>query len=93
LRHLMGEQFAAPLLLEARCEAALRKKAGRAEYQRGILAVDSDGTLIVRRTGPQGSGILTSMSQANCFIVPPVEQESVEAGSRVPVIPFSEFRV
>lgn len=93
LRHLMGEASIEPLVLKAGCQSELRKKAGRTEYVRGVLGTDADGELTVRRTGPQGSGILSSMSQANCFIVLPHDSESVEAGTRVPVIPFSEFRV
>jgi molybdopterin molybdotransferase len=93
IRHLMGEIGVDPLLMRARCKTRLRKKAGRTEYQRGILSTDADGKLMVDRTGPQGSGILTSMSQANCFIVLPTELESVEPGQTVPVVPFSEFLV
>jgi molybdopterin molybdotransferase len=93
IRHLMGEIGVDPLLMRARCKTRLRKKAGRTEYQRGILSTDADGKLMVDRTGPQGSGILTSMSQANCFIVLPTEFESVEPGQTVPVVPFSEFLV
>lgn len=93
LRHLAGESSIEPLLLKAICASALRKKAGRTEYVRGIMEAGDDGELTVRRTGPQGSGILTSMSQANCFIVLPHDSESVEPGGRVSVLPFSEFRV
>lgn len=91
LRRLEGEADVQPLVLRARCEPRLRKKPGRTEYQRGILAADENGGLTVDRTGPQGSGILTSMSQANCFIVLPADFDSVEPGTTVPVIPFSEF--
>jgi molybdopterin molybdotransferase len=93
IRYLMGEIHVEPLTLKARCEAVLRKKAGRTEYQRGILSTDPEGQLMVGTTGPQGSGILTSMSRANCFIVLPMACESVEPGTLVSVIPFSEFRV
>ncbi|MBS1269957.1 MAG: Molybdopterin molybdenumtransferase [Gammaproteobacteria bacterium] len=93
LRHLMGESTIDPLVLNARCESKLQKKAGRTEYQRGVLSSDRHGNLTVEKTGSQGSGILTSMSRANCFIVLPMEFESVERGMQVPVIPFSEFRV
>ncbi len=91
LRTLQGERFVPPLLLEARCGSKLRKKAGRTEYQRGRLYRDADGQLVVDKTGPQGSGILTSMSDANCFIVLPLESETAEAGSLVQVLPFSEI--
>lgn len=93
LRHLMGERIVEPIIYHAKVASKLRKKAGRTEYQRGLLSLDESGELIVDKTGAQGSGILTSMSQANCFIVLPMEYESVNPGDSVPVIPFSEFRI
>jgi len=89
LRKLMGESNAAPLHLQARSESKLRKKAGRTEFQRGILSLDASNQFTVSKTGAQGSGILTSMSQANCFIILPLEAESVESGSMVEVLPFA----
>ncbi len=91
LKKLQGELSAPPLLLQARCKSKLRKKSGRTEYQRGLLRSDDAGMLVVEKTGPQGSGILTSMSTANCFIVLPLEAEAVEPGSTVQVLPFSEI--
>ncbi len=91
LRRLMGETHQLPMLLKARCESKLRKKAGRTEFQRGILSNDAEGNLVVRKTGPQGSGILTSMSQANCFIMLPLEAESAQPGEILSVLPFSEI--
>lgn len=93
LRRLAGEPEVEPLILRARSACRLRKKPGRTEYQRGILVSDAAGDLVVDRTGPQGSGILTSMSQANCFIVLPTEFETADPGASVPVIPFSELRL
>ncbi|MDZ7843001.1 MAG: gephyrin-like molybdotransferase Glp [Gammaproteobacteria bacterium] len=93
LRRLAGESDVQPLILRARCQSKLRKKPGRTEYQRGILASDATGELTVERTGPQGSGILSSMAQANCFIVLPADFETAEAGDSVPVIPFGELRL
>jgi molybdopterin molybdotransferase len=42
----------------------------------------------VRTTGPQGSGILPSMTQANCLIVVPEDHGDVSAGDLVWVEPF-----
>ena len=89
LRRLMGESDAAPMHLQARCESSLKKKAGRTEFQRGILRSDGSGGFSVAKTGAQGSGILTSMSQANCLIILPLEAESVEPGNTVDVLPFA----
>jgi molybdopterin molybdotransferase len=65
----------------------LGKKAGRREFKRGILTWAND-RWEVRTTGPQGSGILTSMTAANCFIVIEEERGDVEAGETVWVEPF-----
>lgn len=65
----------------------LSKKAGRREFKRGILSWVKD-RWEVRTTGPQGSGILTSMTAANCFIVIEEERGDVEAGDTVWVEPF-----
>jgi molybdopterin molybdotransferase len=72
-------------LLRAKSETAMRKKPGRTEYQRGILEL-KNGEWTVRLTGAQGSGILRSMSEANCFVVLGHEQGSVAAGDYVDVM-------
>jgi molybdopterin molybdotransferase len=77
----------APLLLEARAGEPLRKVPGRTEYQRGVLYRE-DGELRVRTTGQQGSGVLRSMSEANCFIVLEHARGRVQAGEAVQVQPF-----
>jgi len=66
----------------------LRKKPGRTEYQRGILSTDARGVQSVRITGAQGSGILSSMSQANCMVILNHDQGDVKAGDPVEVMPF-----
>ncbi len=75
-------------LLRAVSEAALRKKPGRTEYQRGIVSQAADGRWQVRITGAQGSGILRSMSQANGMVVLQHSQGDVAAGDLVDVMPF-----
>jgi molybdopterin molybdotransferase len=66
----------------------LRKRPGRTEYQRGVLHAGEDGALHVRVTGQQGSGVLRSMSEANCFIVLEHDRGDVAAGEPVSVQPF-----
>jgi molybdopterin molybdotransferase len=72
-------------LVQARSVDALRKKPGRTEFQRGILAKDARGEWSVRVTGTQGSGVLRSMAEANCFIVLEHDRGSVKAGDYVSV--------
>lgn len=67
----------------------IRKRPGRTEFQRGILKQNGTGQWTVETTGKQGSGILTSMSKANAFIVLQHEQGDVEIGDQVLVQPFS----
>jgi molybdopterin molybdotransferase len=84
----MGEQQIDPVTVKVPCKSKLKKRPGRIEYQRGILERDESGELIVRKTGKQGSGILRSMSQANCFIILPMDSGDIEPGSLVDVQPF-----
>jgi molybdopterin molybdotransferase len=78
-----------PLMLRAVCETRLRKKPGRLEFQRGVLERGPSGGYIVRSTGHQGAGVLRSMSEANCFIILPLEHGNVEPGEEVEVQPFA----
>jgi len=90
LQRLAGDEAAAvPVLVKATCETKLRKKAGRLEFQRGILERGPDGRYAVRGVGHQGAGVLRSMAEANCFIVLPLEQETVQPGTEVEVQPFA----
>jgi molybdopterin molybdotransferase len=87
LLRMMGAE--APLeLVRARSATAIRKKPGRTEYQRGIMSRSADGSVEVRITGSQGSGILRSMSDANCMVVLHDEQGNVAAGDAVDVLLF-----
>ena len=88
LLQLSGATQLRPPLTQAIASAAIRKKPGRTEYQRGILEIGPDGRAQVRVTGSQGAGILRSMSEANCFIVLGHEQGNVAAGELVNVVLF-----
>ena len=80
-----------PLTMPATTGSALRKKPGRREFQRGVLTRSDDGRLVVRKTGHQGSGVLSSMAAANCFIVLPEDSGPVAEGDEVTVQPFAAF--
>ncbi len=86
LLYLSGRSDAAPLpLMRAKLSAPIRKMPGRTEFQRAILSRDAHGEASVRVTGDQGSGILSSMSRANCFVVLGTEVGDVDAGAEVDV--------
>ena len=88
LQRLMGCRAPEPVLLRARCNEALRKRPGRSEYLRGIVQPDAQGQLSVRTTGPQGSGMLNSMVQANGLIVLHHDQGQTNPGDMVDVMMF-----
>ncbi|QRX83358.1 gephyrin-like molybdotransferase Glp [Glaciimonas sp. PAMC28666] len=88
LLHMMGAQSAPLPLMQVSSAAIIRKKPGRTEYQRGILVRQDNGAWSVRPTGAQGSGILRSMTEANCMIVLAHEQTDVAIGDQVEVILF-----
>ena len=78
-----------PLKVNAKLTHDIRRKAGRVEFQRGILSRNAQGELEVMTTGAQGSGMLTSMSMANCFIHIAIDQAEISAGDTVVVEPFA----
>ncbi len=91
LRQLMGcnaDCAAAPPLLRARSLAPIRKKPGRTEYQRGRVRQAASGLPEVRIAGNQGSGVLSSMVEANGLVVLHHDQGNVAAGDEVDVMMF-----
>jgi molybdopterin molybdotransferase len=83
---LSGQNPVLPLpTFKVPCITALKKAPGRTEFQRGILHTDEKGQWQVRVTGEQGSGILRSMCEANCFIILATDQGNVTPGSMVDV--------
>lgn len=88
LRYLMDQDITMPIRIKVRTAERLKMRPGRQDFQRGILEYVNQGELMVRSTGNQGSHILSSMSQANCFIILPSESGPVEAGEMVEVEPF-----
>jgi molybdopterin molybdotransferase len=75
-------------LFKVRLKSAIRKRPGRVEYQRARLSTRTDGELEVRLTGQQGSGVLSSMSEANCFIVMGHDDASAQTEDFVNCLPF-----
>jgi molybdopterin molybdotransferase len=87
IKQKAGQKAGSNMGFYAKCASKLNKRPGRIEYQRGILHFEN-GEAIVTSTGQQGSHILKSMSQANCFIVLPLENDGIAPGDRVEVQPL-----
>ncbi|WP_199481524.1 bifunctional molybdopterin-guanine dinucleotide biosynthesis adaptor protein MobB/molybdopterin molybdotransferase MoeA [Vibrio owensii] len=88
LRKMQGEQGWKPLKVSAIATENLRSRQGRTEFSRGIYELDETGRLTVRTTGKQGSGILRSMSEANCLIEISPAVDTVKTGESVTIIPL-----
>ena len=88
IHYLSSGNIKTPITLRATCTNKLYKRAGRMEFQRGIFEQNDDSSLTVKRTGRQGSGILTSMSIANCFIILKEDSNGAEEGDTVEIQPF-----
>jgi len=90
IRRMLGHSRLYRRPLSAVLEEPVTTGARLMHFLRAITRVRDDGLLAVRLTGPQGSGILTSMSQANALLVVPEDRSRVEAGERLNVLPLSE---
>ncbi|HCG6764680.1 bifunctional molybdopterin-guanine dinucleotide biosynthesis adaptor protein MobB/molybdopterin molybdotransferase MoeA [Vibrio parahaemolyticus] len=88
LRKMQGEQGWKPLKVNSIATENLRSRQGRTEFSRGVYELDDTGRLTVRTTGKQGSGILRSMSEANCLIEISPAIDTVKAGESVTIIPL-----
>ena len=90
IRRMLGHSRLYRRPLSAVLEEPVTIGARLMHFLRAVTRVRADGLLAVRLTGPQGSGILTSMSQANALLVVPEDRSRVEAGERLNVLPLSE---
>lgn len=91
LAKIQNATWSPALKLSAITATSLRKSPGRLEFQRGVAKVNESGELEVFSTGKQGSGILTSMAMANCYIILPAKQGNIAAGESVTIQLFDEY--
>jgi molybdopterin molybdotransferase len=87
IARLQGKRWQ-PLRLSALADEKMKSRPGRTEFLRGIFHQDRNGQLRVRTTGPQGSGILSSMAEANCLIEIVPDQPGIAVGERVWIHPL-----
>ena len=91
LQKLSGATEIKPLRMSATLSHAIKKSPGRLDFQRGFVSTDQQGKLIVSSTGHQGSGMMSSLCLANCFIVLEQERGAVAANETVIVELFDEL--
>jgi molybdopterin molybdotransferase len=88
IRKITGQQYKNNLSLDAQLESDINKRKGRKEFKRGILR-SVNGKFIVKTAGAQGSNILSSLKDANCYIELDENINKVKKGGFVKVVPFS----
>lgn len=88
LKKLTAQSQSMPLILKARATSNIRKRPGRADFQRGIYTTTEQGELVVEAYGKQGSGVMSSITQANCYILLKQAEGDVVADSIVEIQPF-----
>ncbi|WP_445773116.1 bifunctional molybdopterin-guanine dinucleotide biosynthesis adaptor protein MobB/molybdopterin molybdotransferase MoeA [Shewanella sp.] len=91
IRKLAGETHWQPQFIPAIAEQALRSKTGRTEFLRGVYRIADNGNITVKTTGAQGSGMLSSMVNANCLIVIADDTATIPAGESVFIQPFADL--
>ncbi|MGJ8679287.1 molybdopterin molybdotransferase MoeA [Paraglaciecola sp.] len=90
LEKLSGKAKTPDEYFVAQAAETIRKRPGRADYQRGIFFRDDAGKLWVKANGKQGSGIMSSIARANCYMVLPQESGNIPEGHDVKIIPFKD---
>lgn len=91
LQHYCGIPPRPALRFYATCLTNIKKSAGRQEFQRGLLRTNPEHRFTVEAIGAQGSNILSTTAQANCFIILAAESNGALAGEQVLVEPFATY--
>ncbi|MGS2720019.1 molybdopterin molybdotransferase MoeA [Paraglaciecola aestuariivivens] len=90
IQHLTGQSYQPYSYFVAKTATKIKKRPGRADFQRGLYYRDESGQLWVSPKGKQGSGIMSSVAHANCYIVLELDSADIAAGSLVKIQPFKE---
>jgi len=88
LQKLSGQTYLPTPHFVAKAASLIRKRPGRTDYQRGVFFRDEQGELLVKPNGKQGSGIMSSIAHANCYMILEQDTEDVQEGEAVNIQPF-----
>lgn len=91
IEKLSGQNTLPPIQLKAKTTTDIRKRPGRSEFQRGLAYIDESGELSVDVRKYQGSGVLSSMAEGNCFVSLSIDSTGVKVGEKVDIVMFSEL--
>lgn len=89
VRKVQGQhEIKPPLSIEAMLTCSIKRRPGRRDFQRATMAYDDNNQLVVTPFHTQSSGVMTSITSANCFMIIDEHLSQIEAGTMLPVIPF-----
>lgn len=88
LQKLSGQTYLPAPHFVAKAASLIRKRLGRTDYQRGLFYRDEQGELLVKPNGKQGSGIMSSIAHANCYMILEQDTGDVQEGEAVNIQPF-----
>ena len=91
IEKLSGQSVSTPIRLRAKTITEIRKRPGRSEFQRALAYNDEQGELLVDVRKYQGSGVLSSMAEGNCFVFLSIDSDGAQAGDEVDILLFSEL--
>ena len=91
IEKMSGQTVSNPIQIRARTTTDIRKRPGRSEFQRALAYNDEQGNLVVDVRRYQGSGVLSSMAEGNCFVFLALESSGAQAGDEVDILLFSEL--
>ena len=91
LKKLSGENQTPSMTFKALLNSDLRKRPGRREYQRGCASINEHGNWQVKSTGPQGSARLSSIAEANCYIILSEQNAGASEGDFVDILLFDRM--
>lgn len=92
LRHLQGESDLSPthrLTLPAKVLGSYKRRAGRKEFVRAHWSYDTNNELTVSPLQKQSSGVMSTVTQANCYLILESDCTSINDGDTVMIQPFT----
>lgn len=85
LRRMLGRAAVYTPVITARLGEPIASRAGLTQFMR-VRVTEEDGSRIARLTGPQGSGMISSLAQADGLLVLPEDVAELPEGSEVKIV-------
>ncbi len=93
LTGVASESAVTPLTFKATLTSPVRRRPGRQEFLRARMHKNEQGDYEVEPLAKQSSGVMTTVTQANCYIIVPAECSEIIVGNSVTIQPFSLLEI